>query len=117
MTTALPQPAVAYVNAVNRGNPADLIAAFCDDAIVNDNGREFRGRPAIQAWSESDIFAAAVTLEVLSVADRAGSMVFVAKVDGNFDRTGLPDPVLIEHTIVADGPRIAELTCRLAPTE
>ena len=35
------------------------------------------------------------------------------KVDGNFDRTGLPDPV-INHRVKVDGDKIIALTCRLA---
>jgi hypothetical protein len=33
------------------------------------------------------------TLELLRVEDRDGTTVVTTKVDGNFDRTGLPDPV------------------------
>jgi hypothetical protein len=32
----------------------------------------------------------------------------------NFDKTGLPDPVIINHQITVDGGKIDGLTCRLA---
>jgi hypothetical protein len=33
-----------------------------------------------------------VTLEVTAVAAKGGETIVTTKVDGNFDRTGLPDP-------------------------
>jgi hypothetical protein len=55
-----------------------------------------------------------VTLEVIDVADRDGETIVTTKVDGNFDRTGLPNPVIINHHITAEGGKIVRLTCRLA---
>ena len=114
MTTELPPAAAAYIRSINDHDAAAFIALFADSAVVNDVGREFRGRAAIKAWSEQDIFAPLVTLEVIGVADHGVETVVTTRVDGNFDRTGLPDPVIIDHSIrIAEG-RIIELTCRLA---
>jgi hypothetical protein len=55
-----------------------------------------------------------VTIKVIDVADRDGETVVTTKVDGNFDKTGLPDPVIIKHHIAADGGKIVGSTCRLA---
>ena len=112
-TTKLPPMASAYVRSINNHDAAAFIALFADDALVNDAGREFRGLAAIKAWSESDIFVPQVTLEVRDVAERDGEIVVTTKVDGNFDRTGLPDPVIIDHHIRGRD-KIAALTCRLA---
>lgn len=114
MTTAqLPSIAAEYVRSTNDHDAAAFIALFADGALVNDAGREFRGLAAIKAWSESDIFAPQVTLEVIDVAKRDCEIVITTKVDGNFDRTGLPDPVIINHHIAAQD-KITRLTCRLA---
>lgn len=83
-------------------------------AVVNDAGREFRGRAAIKAWSDREIFEAQVTLEVLDVADRDDETLITTKVEGNFDRTGLPDPLIINHHITVECDKIVGLTCRLA---
>jgi hypothetical protein len=81
---------------------------------VNDAGREFRGLEAIKAWSDSDIFAAKVTLAPTDQREADGETVVTTIVDGNFDRTGLPDPVVIDHSLrVAEG-KIVRLSCRLA---
>jgi ketosteroid isomerase-like protein len=115
MTTQLTPIAAAYVRSINDHDPAAFIALFADGAVVDDVGREFRGRAAIKAWSDREIFDARVTLDVRDVADHGGTAVVTSKVDGNFDRTGLPDPVIIEHHIAVEGDRIVRLTCRLAP--
>jgi DNA-binding MarR family transcriptional regulator len=65
-------------------------------------------------WSLTEIFDARVTLEGIDVADRDGETVISAKVDGNFDRTGLPDPLFLDHYITVEGDKIVGLTCRLA---
>jgi hypothetical protein len=114
MTTLLPQTVAAYIRAINDHDAAAFIALFPDRAAVNDVGREFRGLAAIKAWSDREIFEAQVTLEVVDVADRNGETVVTAKVDGTFDRTGLPDPLLLSHHITVEGDKIVGLTCRLA---
>jgi ketosteroid isomerase-like protein len=114
MTTTLPQIAAAYVRATNNHDAAAFIACFAEGAVVDDAGREFRGIEAIKAWSDHEIMDAQVTLEVLDAADRDGEVTITTKVDGNFDRTGLPDPLIINHHITVAGDKIVRLTCRLA---
>ena len=109
----LPPTAAEYVRSINDHDPAAFNALFAEDAFVNDAGREIRGRVAIESWSDRDIFDAQVTLEVIDAADRDGETVITTKVEGNFDRTGLPDPVIINHHITVEHDRIVGLTCRL----
>jgi hypothetical protein len=114
MTSQLPKTAAEYVGAINGGNAAGFIALFADDAVVDDAGREFRGRSAIRDWSDREVFGAQVTLDVLDATGHASETVLTTKVDGNFDRTGLPDPVIITQRIAVVGGKIVALTCRLA---
>jgi hypothetical protein len=114
MTTELPPLAESYVRATNEHDAAAFLGLFADDAVVDDGGREFRGLAAIKEWSDREIFAARVTLEVLGAAVRDGETAITTKVDGNFDRTGLPDPVIIIHRVKAEGDKMVGLTCRLA---
>ena len=111
---SMPPAAAAYVGAVNEHDAAAFMALFADGARVDDAGREFRGTTAIREWSDREIFGAQVTLEVLEVTERDGDTVVRTKVDGNFDRTGLPDPVIIDHHFTLEDGRIVGLTCRLA---
>lgn len=114
MTTTLPKTAAAYIQATNSHDSAAFLACFAEDAVVNDAGREIHGIAAIKAWSDHDIMAAQVTLEVLDFCDRDGEVTITTKVDGNFDRTGLPDRLIIDHQLTFVGDKIVGLTCRLA---
>ena len=115
MAIQLPPSAAAYVRAINNHDAAAFIALFGDGAVVNDAGREFRGVPAIKAWSDHEIMDAQVTLDVINVVDADGQVTLTTKVDGNFDRTGLPDPLIINHHITVEGDKIVGLICRLTP--
>ena len=53
----------------------------------------------------------------MEVVERDGQTIVTVKVDGTFDRTGLPDPLLMDHCFTAAGNKIAALTCRLAGVE
>ena len=114
MNTQLSPVTDAYIRTVNNHDAAAYQALFSEDAVVDDAGREFVGLAAIKQWSASDIFAPLVTFEVLDEVEQAGEAVITTKVDGNFDRTGLPDPVIIVHRLSIDGGKITRLTCRLA---
>ncbi|MBM4073055.1 MAG: nuclear transport factor 2 family protein [Planctomycetes bacterium] len=113
----LPATAAAYFRATNNHDAAAFLVCFSESAIVNDAGREFRGMAAIKAWCEHEIIEPHVTLEVLDATSRDEETVVTTKVDGNFDRTGLPDPVIINHHITIEGDKIVRLTCQLAGEE
>lgn len=113
VTPALPVPIATYLQATNSRDAAVFQSAFASDAVVHDIGREFRGHAAIMKWATEEIFAVNVTLELLSTVERDGQTILTMKVDGTFDRTGLPDPLIMDHLItLADG-RITTLRCRL----
>jgi len=110
----LPAPIALYLHATNTHDADAFQSAFATDAVVHDIGREIRGHAAIMAWAKEEIFAVNVTLELLSTAHRDSQTILTVKVDGTFDRTGLPDPLIMEHLIIRDGDKITSLTCRLA---
>jgi len=113
----LPKVANEYVRATNDHDAAAFVECFSEDAVVNDAGREFRGLDAIKTWSRHEIMDAKVTLDVLKTVDRGGEVIISTKVDGNFDRTGLPDPLIIDHHISIEHGKIARLRCSLADQE
>lgn len=121
MPTTLPPVAAAYVRSTNEGDSAAFLDLFAADAFVDDARREFRGLAEIKAWSDREVFAAQVQLEVLatevleaSASETDAATVITTRVDGNFDRTGLPDPLVLTHRIQTEGDQIARLTIRLA---
>src|SRR4029077_2736880 len=92
-----------------RFSPASL-----PDAVVKDVGREFCGIVEIKEWASQEIFAVNVTLDVMDVDKRDGQTIVTVKIDGTFDRTGLPDPLLMDHCFTIAADKISVLTCRLA---
>lgn len=114
MRTNFFETVTSYVRAINGGDAAGYIALFTDNAVVDDAGREFRGTAAIKEWSNREIFGVQVKIEVLDIKGKDGETVLTTKVDGNFDRTGLPDPVIITHRVTVANGEIVGLTCRLA---
>jgi hypothetical protein len=114
MSIVLSPLAEAYVHATNGNDAAAFLALFAQDAEVDDGGRRFNGRVEIKEWSDREIFGAAVRLEVLGESIQENDAVLRTKVDGNFDRTGLPDPVIITHRLTIQNDKIIKLTCRLA---
>ena len=113
----IPQPIAMFVRAINDHDADAFLSTFANDAVVTDVAREFRGAAAIKEWSDREIFDANVTLDVIDVADRDGQTVITAKVDGTFDRTGLPDPLLLDQRFTLDGGKIAAFSSQLASAE
>lgn len=114
MIDQIPGPAAAYIRTINGKDRGGFIALFAEDAVVDDAGRMIEGREAIRAWAASDIFAADVTLDALDASAGEDDATVTAKVDGTFDRTGLPDPLIMTFQVAAVGGKITRLVCRLA---
>ncbi len=107
------KPVETYVWAINAGNADALLSSFAKDAVVEDVGREIRGITAIREWANREIFSVNVTLDVKDAVERDGQTIVTVKIDGTFDRTGLPDPLLMDHCFTVAGDKIAALSCRL----
>ena len=54
----LPPLVAAYVEATNSFDLEGLLATFVDDALVNDQLRDYWGKPAIREWAARDIIGA-----------------------------------------------------------
>ncbi|MCO5997022.1 nuclear transport factor 2 family protein [Actinoallomurus rhizosphaericola] len=105
----LPKPVEDYFAAANAHDLDALIATFAPDALVNDARREFRGIEAIGRWLSEELIAAKVTKEIREVREHYGEIVADVIVDGEFDRTGLPDPVVLTHYLTVRDDRIVQL--------
>ncbi len=78
MTTEIPEPVASLIAAVNGHDEATFLDSFADDGYVDDWGRTFRGRDAIDRWSNRELIGAEGTLSVQSVATPdAGNVVVV----------------------------------------
>jgi hypothetical protein len=109
MTQTLPKPIIEYVEASNAFDGDRLIAAFADDAMVNDARREFWGIESIKRWSDKEIVGDKVTLDVRRVKVHDGLFIVDAVADGEFDKTNLPDEVVLTHYFVLRDDKVASL--------
>lgn len=109
----LPKPVETYIRAINASDADAFASSFAHDAVVNDVGREIRGIDAIKEWANREIFAVNVTLDVIEAVKRAGQTIVTVKINGTFDRTELPDPLVMDHCFTVTGDKIGALTCRL----
>jgi hypothetical protein len=107
--TTLPHPVQGYVAASNAFDGDALIAWFAEDAFVNDARREFRGADAIRRWLDRELISDRVTMDVTSAGDHGGDVVVNAVMDGEYEKTGLPDPLVLTHYFTVRDDRIVRL--------
>jgi hypothetical protein len=93
--TTLPPLVAAFVAAVNSFDLERIMATFADDALVNDQLRDYWGRAAIRLWVERDIIGEGLTIAVTKVVKHYDNFIVTANIDGNFDKRGLPDPLIL----------------------
>jgi hypothetical protein len=93
--TTLPPLVAAFVAATNSYDLERLMATFADDALVNDQLRDYWGKAAIRRWAERDIIGEGLTIAVTKVVKHYGNFIVTANIDGNFDKRGLPDPLVL----------------------
>jgi ketosteroid isomerase-like protein len=106
---ALSAPVAAYVEATNNFDLEKLLDLFSDDALVNDQLRDYWGKPAIRGWAERDIVGQSLTMNVTTVVQHYGNFIVTANVRGEFDMTGLPDPLVYAFYFTPHGERIVQL--------
>jgi hypothetical protein len=106
---ALSPPVAAYVEATNSFDLERLLELFADDALVNDQLRDYWGKPAIREWAERDILGQSLTMDVTTVIEHYGSCIVTANVRGKFDMTGLPDPLVYAFYFTPHRERIVQL--------
>jgi hypothetical protein len=103
-TTALAPVLAEHFAAVNAFDTDAIVATFAEDALVNDAHREFWGREAIARWVARELVGDRVTVEVTEVLDQHGDTIVRGRYDGDFDRTNLPDElILTNYFTVRDG--------------
>lgn len=90
-----PGAAGRFVRAVNLSDLEALCACFSTDALVNDQLRDFWGCRAIRDWARIEVIGERLVLYATDVREHHGEVIVTAEVDGDFDRDGLPDPLVL----------------------
>jgi hypothetical protein len=98
-----------HIAAVNAFDTEGIVATFAPDAYVNDNRREIKGIDAIRLFMAKEFVGDHVTMEVVEVVDHYGDIIVRARYDGTYDKTNLPDELIMSSYFgVRDG-RIVSL--------
>jgi ketosteroid isomerase-like protein len=109
ITNTLPKVVADHIAACNAHDAEAWMATFAPDAMVNDIQREFIGADAIRAFADAEIFGTKVTMAVHRAWDRHGDVTVHARLDGTYDKTGLPDPLILSFYFSLRGDRITQL--------
>jgi hypothetical protein len=105
----LSPPVAAYIEATNSFDLEGLLAPFADDALVNDQLRDYWGKLAIREWAARDIVNQSLTMDVTNAVRHYGNFIVTANVCGKFDMTGLPDPLVHAFYFTVHDERIVQL--------
>ena len=108
-SVALPPLIKAYVEATNSFDIERLMETFVEDALVNDQLRDYWGKPAIREWAKRDIIGERLTMNVTKVINHYGNFIVIADVDGNYDKRGLPDPLVLAFYFIPQSDLIVQL--------
>ena len=103
-TAALPPIVAEHIDAINASDTERVIATFAPDAYVNDHRQEIWGTDALRKFVAREFIDDHVTMEVREVIDHYGDIIVRAAYDGTYDKTNLPDDlVMTSYFSVRDG--------------
>jgi hypothetical protein len=105
----LPVAVDAYIKACNEHDAAAILRPFAVDALVNDQHREFWGIKEITRWSDREIVGDKVAMAVTRVVQHYDTTVVTAEVTGEYDKTGLPDPLALTYYFTVHADKITSL--------
>jgi limonene-1,2-epoxide hydrolase len=110
MTNQLTGVVADYIAAVNAFDTDAIVATFAEDAYVNDNRREINGVDAIRRFIAKEFVGDRVTMEVREVVDHYGDIIVRARFDGTYDKTNLPDELIMSSYFGVRDNKIVSLT-------
>jgi hypothetical protein len=109
----IPKPIATFIEATNKHNSKEFLAVISETAIINDEGHDYRGIAEIKKWSDEKVFGAEITLEPIKIIERSDKTIVRTKIDGNFDKTGLPDPFVMDFYFTTESNKVSRLSIHL----
>jgi hypothetical protein len=110
----VPAPIDAYFRTVNTDDVEGFPSLFVEDAVVEDLARMIRGVEAIGKWARRDIFGVRARFELMRGRTSERQTILTVRIEGTFDRKGLPDPLLMDHAFTVSGGKITHLKITFA---
>jgi nuclear transport factor 2 (NTF2) superfamily protein len=109
IVTDLPPIVAEHIAAVNAFDTDRIVVPFTPDAFVNDNRREIWGVEAIRKFMAKEFVGDHVTMDVREVIDHYGNIIVRAKYDGDYDKTNLPDELIMSSYFALRDGKIVSL--------
>jgi hypothetical protein len=107
--STLPDVVAEHIAAVNASDEEAIVATFATDALVNDVHREFWGADAIRGWLAKEVVGDRISIEVTEVITHHGLTVVRGRYDGDYDKTNLPDELVLTNYFTVSGGTIDSL--------
>ena len=105
MAIKLPRIIEKYVDASNAHDVKLILSCFLDDAVVHDEGKELRGKKAIEGWLVQTIEKYKFHFKPLSVGEDDAEAVVAVAVSGTFDGS----PVTLDYHFTIEDEKISSL--------
>ena len=106
MTIRLPRIINDYVNASNAHDVKSVVACFADNALVHDEGKDFRGKKMIEDWITQTIEKYEFQFKPISVRQDDAEVIVAVEVSGTFDG----GPITLDYHFTIEGDKILSLT-------
>lgn len=100
MSTTMPQPIAAYMQAHDPHNTDAMLEALAPDAVITDDGKTYTTPDTIRAWSDASHAAYQPHYRILEVVQNDDVTRVTAEVSGNFE--GSPANLQFDFTLKDD---------------
>ena len=108
MKIKLPETIENYVEASNRHDVKSILACFSDDAVVQDEGEELRGKTAIESWIVKTIEKYKFHFKPLRIRREGVETVVAVEVSGTFDGS----PVTLDYHFTIERGQIVSFAAK-----
>ena len=105
----MPPSVAAYILATNVSDIDGILNTFAENAVVNDQLYEYRGRSAIHHWAVRHIIGQRTAIFAVKAVQQHGNAVVTAHVNGDNDRKSSPDPLLLTFYFSVVDEKIVQL--------
>jgi ketosteroid isomerase-like protein len=102
----LPPVIQNYVEVSNRHDVKPILACFADNALVHDEGKDFRGKKMIEDWIVKTIDKYKFHFDPVTVREDGAEIVVAIEVSGTFPGS----PVTPDYHFVIENDNILSLT-------
>lgn len=108
MSSTLPTPVQGYITTSNAfdGDADRMVRRRC---VRQRRPPRVLGKQEIRAWLDRELIGDKVTMDVTATSEHYGDVIVHAVMNGEYDKTGLPDPLVLTHYFTVREDRIVRL--------